>query len=101
MKAGAGCIATAALVYVVALASAVGVGCAAPGYSCELSPGASLINSVTMAGLASYATGLVLMGGALAPAAMILRRGGWLYWGSVLPAAAGTAVLPLLLVCGL
>src|SRR3954468_9392200 len=98
MKTGVGSVTTAALVYVVALASAVGVGCAGPGYSCELSPGASLIVSATMAGLASYATGLVLMGGALAPAAMILRKIGWLYWWSVLLTAAGTAVLPLLLV---
>jgi hypothetical protein len=54
-----------------------------------------------MAGLALFALGLVLMGGVLTPAAMVLRRIGWLYWWSVLLIAAATAALPLAVLCAL
>ena len=94
-------VVAAAAIYVIALAGAVGLGCAAPAFSCRLSPGASPSISVAMGVLAFFGTGLVLMGGVLAPAAMLLRRIGWLYWWSVLPIAAATALLPLTLVCSL
>jgi hypothetical protein len=54
-----------------------------------------------MAGLALFALGLVLMGGVLTPALMVLRRIGWLYWWTTLPFAAATTALPLTVLCAL
>src|SRR5258706_9763785 len=94
-------VAGATFVYALALAAAVGLGCTASGYSCHLSPGANAATSAAMVTLALFALGLVLMGGVLTPAAMVLRRIKWLYWWSVLPIAAATAVLPLAVLCTL
>ena len=91
----------AALLYSIALAGAVAVGCTASGLSCHANPDSSFVFSAAMVALVFFATGLALMGGVLAPAAMFLRRTGWLYWWSVPPIAAATAVLPLIVVCGL
>jgi hypothetical protein len=43
---------------------------------------------------------VALMGGVLVPAALLLRRMRWLYWWSVPPVAAATALLPLIAFCG-
>lgn len=94
-------IGLAALLYSIALAGGVAIGCAAPGFSCHARPDLNFLFGAAMVALAFFATGLALMGGVLAPAAMLLRRKGWLYWWSALPIAAATAVLPLIVVCGL
>src|SRR5436190_10892170 len=91
----------AALLYSIALAGAVAVGCTASAVSCHANPDSSFVLSAAMVALVFFATGLALMGGVLAPAAMFLRRTGWLYWWSVPPIAAATALLPLIVVCGL
>jgi hypothetical protein len=92
-----GRVAAAATVYAIALALAVAVACATLGFSC--SGGATPVASALLAAAALFATGLVVNGALVTPAALLLRRVGWLFWWTFLAVAVAAAAAPVAALC--